>query len=508
MSILTSELLGCEQPLGQRLDQLGLADPGRAHEQEAAQRATRLGEPGAGVAHRLGDGADRLVLPDHSPVQVVLERPKALQLARDELADRDSGPRGDDVGDLLLGDHGCDLARAGLLGQPALELVDPLLDLGRILVGLRVDRGLLLRLEMVELGAQTLVVAIGIAQTQPRRRLVDQVDRLVGQPVLADVAVRQPRRRLDRLVGDLDPMVLLVLGLQALQDRDRVRDRGLLDHDRREPPGQGRVALDLAVLGQRGGADHPQLAAGEHRLEHVGGIHRALGRAGAKHRVQLVDEQDHATLGAGHLIEQGLQTLLECAPELGAGDHPGQVERDHAHAAQRLGHVLVGDPEGQALGDRGLADAGLADQRGIVLAPAAERLDHLLDLRLAADHRIDPAVTSLVRQVTSEPVKRGRLRTLAGIGPLAHGGTGARDRAADRRSADRAAAAQLLLGHGIARALLAHTALASLAAGHEHHVHGRRALATEVAQAHVLVVLVLEFHGSVFQSLDCRSKSV
>ena len=52
------------------------------------------------------------------------------------------------------------------------------------------------------------------------------------------------------------------------------------------------VLLDvLAVLVERGRADGVQLAAGEHRLEQVAGVHGALGRAGADDRVQLVDEQ-------------------------------------------------------------------------------------------------------------------------------------------------------------------------------------------------------------------------
>ena len=39
-----------------------------------------------------------------------------------------------------------------------------------------------------------------------------------------------------------------------------------------------------------------QLAAREHRLEHVGGVHRAFGGAGADDGVQLVDEEDHLAL--------------------------------------------------------------------------------------------------------------------------------------------------------------------------------------------------------------------
>ena len=69
---------------------------------------------------------------------------------------------------------------------------------------------------------------------------------------------------------------------------DRLADVHLL-----EAALEGGVLLDvLAVLVERGGADHAQLAAGEHRLDHVAGVHRALGGAGADDGVQLVDEGD------------------------------------------------------------------------------------------------------------------------------------------------------------------------------------------------------------------------
>ena len=60
------------------------------------------------------------------------------------------------------------------------------------------------------------------------------------------------------------------------------------------------VLLDvLAVLVERRGADHAQLAAGQHRLEHVAGVHRRVaGRARADDGVQLVDERDDLAVGA------------------------------------------------------------------------------------------------------------------------------------------------------------------------------------------------------------------
>jgi hypothetical protein len=60
--------------------------------------------------------------------------------------------------------------------------------------------------------------------------------------------------------------------------------------------------------------------------------------------------------------------------------------------AERLGHVAVDDALGQALDDGGLADAGLADEHGVVLGAAREHLDDPADLGVAADDRVELAV--------------------------------------------------------------------------------------------------------------------
>ena len=155
--------------------------------------------------------------------------------------------------------------------------------------------------------------------------------------------------------------------------RDRVLDRRLADVHLLEAALERGVLLDvLAVLVERGGADHAQLAAGEHRLDHVAGVHRPFGAAGADDRVQLVDERDHLAGGVGDLLQHRLQPLLELAAVLRAGEHRADVERDQALALQPLGHVAVGDAPGEPLDDRRLADARLADQHRVVLGAPAE----------------------------------------------------------------------------------------------------------------------------------------
>src|SRR5690606_12971599 len=123
------------------------------------------------------------------------------------------------------------------------------------------------------------------------------------------------------------------------------------------------------------GADEPQLAAGQHGLEHVARVHGALAaRPGADDGVQLVDEGDDLAVGGGDLLEHGLEPLLELAAVLRARDHAREVERDEPLVLERLGHVTGHDALREALDDGGLADAGLTDEHRVVLGAPGQHL--------------------------------------------------------------------------------------------------------------------------------------
>ena len=291
------------------------------------------------------------------------------------------------------------------VGQLLFEPLEPLLRAG---IALLLER-LLLDLEPHDLAVDRIeLLRLGIdLHLQPRRRLVDQVDRLVRQKAVGDVAVRQRRRGDDRRVGDAHAVMLLVLVLQAAQDRDRVLDRRLADEDRLEAPRERGVLLDvLLVFVERGRADAMQLAARQRRLEQVRGIHRAVGLAGADQRVHLVDEQDDAAVRRRHLLQHGLEPLLELAAIFRAGDQRAHVEREQLLVLQALRHVAVDDAQRQALDDGGLADAGLADQHRIVLGAARQHLDGAADFLVAADHRIELAVARGLGEVAGVFLQR------------------------------------------------------------------------------------------------------
>ena len=60
----------------------------------------------------------------------------------------------------------------------------------------------------------------------------------------------------------------------------------------------------------------------------------------------------------------------------------------------------------KSLGDRRLADAGVADQQRVVLLPPAQHLDGALDLGLAADQRVDAPVARLAIEIDAIGVER------------------------------------------------------------------------------------------------------
>ena len=310
------------------------------------------------------------------------------------------------------------------IAELLLELLEPL---ARRLVGF-LPQGFALDLELhdpaldlVELRRHRVDL-----HAEARGGLVHEIDRLVGQEPIRDVAVRQQRGGHERGVLDPDAVVNLVALAQPAQDADRVLDGRLADHHRLEAALERGVLLDvLAVLVQRGRANHVQLAAREHRLQHVGGVHRPFGGAGADDGVELVDEEDDLAGRVGDFLQHRLEPFLELAAVLRARDQRAHVEADDPLRLEPFGHVLPHDALREPFDDGGLADARLADEHRVVLGAARQHLDHAADLLVAADHRIELALARQFGEVAAVALERlvGALGILArdALRP-AHGG--------------------------------------------------------------------------------------
>ena len=232
------------------------------------------------------------------------------------------------------------------------------------------------------------------------RRLVNQVDSLVRQEAVGNVAVAQLGRRDDGRVGDIDAVVHLVALLEAPQNRHGGFHGGLTDQDFLEAALQRGVFFDvLAVFIEGGGTHAMELAAGQRGLEHIAGIHGALGLASAHHGVQFINKNNGLALILRQVFEHVFQALFELAPELGTGQQRGHVQRQHALAFERIRHLPGHDALGQALHDGGFPDARLADEHRVVLGAPLQHLDGAADFVVPADHRVELASPGALGQV-------------------------------------------------------------------------------------------------------------
>src|SRR3974390_849145 len=354
---------------GQLLGNLGLADAGRPGKQVTANRLFRLAQAGARQLDRGRQRIYRLVLAVAHALEGLLEMPEHRGIVLRYGLRRNPRYGGDSGFDLLDADG----LLAAALGQQHLR----------------------------------------------RARLVDHVDRLVGQLAVVDVARRQFDRRLDRLTGVFELVIFLEIGLEPLHDLDGVRNRRLVDVDLLKPAYQRAILLEmLAVFLVGGRADAADGARGERGLEQIGCVHcAARGGASADHGVDLVDEHDRARIGLD-LLDHLLEPLLEVAAVAGAGEQRAHVEREHGGALKHIRHLAMHDAARQTFRDRGLADAGIADEQRIILLPAAKHLDGAVDFAVSADQRIDLAVLGLFVEVDTVRVKRVAflLRLVAALG--------------------------------------------------------------------------------------------
>ena len=191
---------------------------------------------------------------------------------------------------------------------------------------------------------------------------------------------------------------------------------GRLVHlDHLEAARQRRVLLEvLLVLRPGRGGDRAQGAARQRRLQEVRGVPCPGRAAGADERVGLVDEQDDRPGGRLHLLDHLAQAVLELPFHAGPRLQQPDVQRPQRDLLERRRHVAGDDTQGEALHHGRLADAGLAREDRIVLAPSHQDVDDLPDLVVPADDRIQLPLARLFRQVDRKLLQRLLLAHLGG----------------------------------------------------------------------------------------------
>ena len=161
----------------------------------------------------------------------------------------------------------------------------------------------------------------------------------------------------------------------------------------------------LAVLGKGCRADDLDFASGERGFKNVCRIHAALGITCSDDVMHLVNDKNDIALLA-YLLNKPLHAAFKLASELCACNKCGEVKQIDLLIAQLIRHLVEGNALRKPLGDRRLADTGLADETGVVLLAAVEYLNDALELLLPADHIVKLAGSCPVGEVNAVVVQK------------------------------------------------------------------------------------------------------
>ena len=227
--------------------------------------------------------------------------------------------------------------------------------------------------------------------------------------------MRQLHRRADRFVEQQH----LVVGLQrrygTAQHQNGFRFVRLVNLHRLETTGQRRIFLDVFfVFRPGGGADGTQLSARQSGLQQVRRIAGPLLAACANQGVDLIDKQNNRR-GAGlNLVDQRLQTGFKLALHACASLQHADIQQPQLNILQRLRHVAIGDTQRQPFHHRRFPDPGLTGQQRVVLAATHQDIDHLADLFITPDYRVNLPFAGAggeILAVLSQRTLRCRYRT-------------------------------------------------------------------------------------------------
>ena len=354
---------------GQGAGQLGFTHTGGAQEQKGAHGPPRIFHASAGAANRRCHSSNGIGLAEHLLAEAVFQFQQLLALTSHQALHRDAGGAGDHIGNVLgryqVPQQAAGLLQLHLqlltatlhvllqlhlqprhvfplretlgLGDAVAQLLLTLLQLTQILKLLTLVLPAVLQLlKLVEGVAAALLMLhpllhgrllsgqqrafdaaqFGLGRFHHRRlggglhlqisgRFINQIDRLIGQATVADVAICQSHRRLEGVIANADAVVQLVALAHTTQDLQRHIQGWFLDHQLLEAPVQHGIFLQrAAVFLDGGGPNAAQLTSGQGWFEHAAGIGA---RTITVHQgVDFIDEQHHpftAFIAGGDLLQ-------------------------------------------------------------------------------------------------------------------------------------------------------------------------------------------------------------
>ena len=115
--------------------------------------------------------------------------------------------------------------------------------------------------------------------------------------------------------------------------------------------------------------------------------------------MDLIDEEDDATLGLRHLVDHAFQTLLKLTLILRSSHQCTHIERVELLVLQVLWYVATHDTSCQTLNDSGLTCTRFTNQNRVVLCSTTQNLQQPSDLIITTNHWVELTLACEVYQV-------------------------------------------------------------------------------------------------------------
>ena len=192
----------------------------------------------------------------------------------------------------------------------------------------------------------------------------------------------------------------LIPFLQSTKNGNGVFHSRLIYHNRLEPTFQGSVFFNIfPILIQSGGADAVKFSSCQHRFQHISGIHGTVSLTCPYDQMELINKQYDLSFAFLYFFQNGFQPFLELASVFGARHQSPHIQSKDLLIFQSVRNISLNDPLGQSLNGCSLTYSRLADEHRIILGLSGQYTDHVSDLTVTADHRIQLLFPCLFHQI-------------------------------------------------------------------------------------------------------------
>ena len=176
---------------------------------------------------------------------------------------------------------------------------------------------------------------------------------------------------------------------QTTKDRNSILHSWLIYHNRLETTFQGGIFLNiLTVFIQCGSTDAVKLTTGKHWFQHIAGIHCAIRLTCTYDQMKLINKQDDLTFALFYLFKNRFQTFLKFTTVFGTCYQCTHIQGKNFLILQCFWNISCYNSLCKTFHSGCFTNTRFTDENRIVLGLTGKNTDHIPDLTVTSDYRI------------------------------------------------------------------------------------------------------------------------